>query len=343
MPASPSELTPAWLEDVLRRGGVPATRVRTVDAVDIGAGFGFDASTVRVSIDGDGVPATLVAKWCNATNAVREERFYREIAPRVGGDLARCIACATDPASGRAVLLLTDVAHAAQGDVLVGATREQADAVVDAMAAVHAAFWNRPDDPAIAWLPRWGPGRDERTQRTAAAVHPFLEMWGDRISPAARDAVRALPERMPLAYTALDAAPATVVHADLHLDNVLFRAEGSAVLLDWTEAARGAAALDFAWFLVLGVRPADRARGAPPLAESYADAIAALGVRGYGADALLRDTVHAATLLLAAEVRATVRTDVVRPSHPRVRPVIDFGIAQSAEFAGETRAWRLRA
>ena len=42
----------------------------------------------------------------------------------------------------------------------------------------------------------------------------------------------------------------TLVHADLHLDNVLFEEEGRPVILDWARAARGPAAIDLVELLL---------------------------------------------------------------------------------------------
>jgi hypothetical protein len=87
----------------------------------------------------------------------------------------------------------------------------------------------------------------------------------------------------------------------------LFRAAGTPVVLDWTDDSHGAAAVDFARFLVNA-----------------------------------RDVAHALTVALALEVRTTVRTDVVRPSHPHVAPVIDLQVRATADAAAEAATEFLR-
>src|SRR5206468_1446096 len=162
-------------------GGMPGARVRSVFAEIIGVGFGLDGTSARLTIDGDGAPATLVAKWCSAANAEREERFYRTVAPRLELRLAKLFACRIDASSGRVV--------------------------------------------------------------------------------AARDA--------------LSRAPATFVHADLHLDNVLFLDDGAPVILDWTDACRGPGAVDFARLLVECMPSASRRARQDSLSARYVAKLAA--------------------------------------------------------------------
>src|SRR6185369_11330983 len=62
-PASPAALDAAWIEDALRRGGASTSaRVRRVSAEVIGAAYGWVSTIARVTLDGDGVPASVVAK-----------------------------------------------------------------------------------------------------------------------------------------------------------------------------------------------------------------------------------------------------------------------------------------
>jgi hypothetical protein len=45
----------------------------------------------------------------------------------------------------RGVLVLQDMVETRQGDILIGATPDEADALVDAMAILHARFWDASD------------------------------------------------------------------------------------------------------------------------------------------------------------------------------------------------------
>lgn len=335
-PARPDALDAAWLEAALREDdGLPAARVRGVSHVRIGEGYGWDAQIARLTIDGDATPPTLVAKWGTAATVAVEARFARDVAPRIDVATPRVFLSRVDEVSGKGLLLLEDIAPAKQGDHLVGATDAEVERVVDAMAAFHAPFWGRTDDPAVAWLPRWklAEGREDRVRRTAAAVPAYLERGSARLSPAARDLVERLPERLAEGLAALDDAPATAIHADLHLENVLFRPDGTPVVLDWTDASLGPAAVDFAWFLVFTKRATGPRAVRDALADRYVGRLAARGVRGCGAPRMRRDAAHAAVSILALVVRNAASPDFKPPPHPRVADAVALERECAAEGA----------
>lgn len=99
IPASPGDLTPAWLTDVLRDGGaLPHGRVRaiTIEPITDG-GTGFTGEAVRVSLECEGAaeaPDTVIAKFPTRDRQnrgmleqfdayAREIRFYRQFAHRM--------------------------------------------------------------------------------------------------------------------------------------------------------------------------------------------------------------------------------------------------------------------
>jgi aminoglycoside phosphotransferase (APT) family kinase protein len=326
IPARPVDIDPAWLGALLGR------TIRGVAHETIGAGFGFVGVVARLTLDADGAPPSVVAKWCDAKGARAEERFAAEVAPTLTIPLARVLACAVE--GERGVLLLDDVAPATQGDVLVGATTAQADALVDTMASFHARHWGAAD-AALASLRTWGDGAEDRIRRTMEALGPFLDECGARPSPAGAAAARALPERLAPAYDALRHATSTLIHADLHLDNVLFRPDGTPVVLDWTDAARGPAAADLGRLVLDGLPPERWTRQARrDVLARYAAAMAARGV-GADADALLADVGRMATVALASYVRTVGRGTAKLPDHPRVPIVVEREIRCFADAAAE--------
>src|SRR6185436_2232626 len=204
---------------------------------------------------------------------------------------------------------------------------------------VQAAFWGRTHDDVVAWLPPWklGTAREDRVRRTASAVPAFLGRRGASLSPAARALVEALPERLAESLAALDEAPTALVHADLHLENVLFRPDGTPVLLDWTDASLGPAAADLAWILVFSQRALGPCAFRDALASRWAAGLERRGVAGYGVERLQRDTAHAAVSLLALEVRNAANSDA-SPSHPRIARTASLARRGAAEGAATLRA-----
>jgi hypothetical protein len=332
LPAVPDEVTPAWLTTVLRGAGV--LRTAAVTAVDwevIGEEQGFTGVVARLCARYSGgdpgatVPTTFVAKfptasrtWLPAYRAAqerntasarwryqrcaREVSFYREIAPHGPALAPRNYFGAADDPSGRVVLLLEDVGGARTGDVLAGCSPVEAARVLDAMAPFHAYWWERADAPA--WLPEWSGDHHTRQQTYAQRVEPFLDRFGASLPPPVRAAVEALRHGYARVLSALDRAPATVIHADLHLDNVLFvpaDAERPVVVLDWQSVAKGAAAVDLAFFLVGSLAPDDRRMAEEGLLRRYYECLVEHGMTGYPL-ARLRDDYRLALLRFLAGI-----------------------------------------
>ncbi len=238
------------------------------------------------------------------TGAAREVRFYREIAPRGSSPAPRCYYAAADDDAGRVVLLLDDRADARAGDALAGCSAAEAGLVLDAMAPFHARWWRLPPD-AAPWLTRWGGDPDARRARYAGQVAPFLARFGPELPPAVRAVVEGLATRLADVLAALAGAPVTAVHADLHLDNILFGPVGAAppvTVLDWQGISRGVAAVDVALFLVGSLAAEERRAAEDTLLRRYHTSLVEHGVDGYPLGRLRDDYCRAMLLHLVGTV-----------------------------------------
>src|SRR5437899_9294206 len=133
-PRSLDQLDPAWFQTVLATGPVALLAADTI-------GTGQMSESHRLALRYEdrerAGPASVVLKLA-ASNPTsrgtgvglgiyeREVRFYRELAPRVGGPLAACPLALYDQREGWFTLLLEDVGPAYQGDQIAGCTVEQA-------------------------------------------------------------------------------------------------------------------------------------------------------------------------------------------------------------------------
>ena len=333
----PDELDAAWLDAVLRSSdGFPGARLHSLSAERIGVGFGLDGTVVRATLDGEGVPKTVVVKWTSADNARNEACFYRVVAPGPDLRLATLIAARIDDTAERGILVLSDIGPARQGDTVLGATPSESDALVAAMAALHATYWTAPDapdapaPPVVATAPRWLRADEAWEHKLVGSLPRFRELWATRLPSAALDAAMELPERVPRARDELAAAPCTLVHGDLHLDNVLFPGIGPPVIVDWASTYHGPAAVDFWRLLLEGMKTATRRTQQARLVDRYLDALAARGVR-YERERLLTDGAHVATLLYAAAVRWTTGPGATREGTPRVAALCESLVRKCAE------------
>ncbi len=156
VPEGDEVLSSAWLGDVLEQ----SLEVREVTR--IGLDYGLSGRSHRVvAATEQGGRRSFVVKQESAENVERELLFRRHCEGLVRGCIPECFGGTVDADSGRGVLVLEDIAPAEQGDVLRGCSREQAEAVVRALARVHGATWNSDDTAFPAELPRWAPSARE--------------------------------------------------------------------------------------------------------------------------------------------------------------------------------------
>lgn len=302
VPTTMLMLTPDFFGTVLRAD------VRAVNVLSTNIGNGITSSIVRIGLeyaggaDGGalGLPATLIAKFSSFNDFVRSEcarlgfyerevYFYSELAARTDARTPVCYYAAFDPNEGRCLLLLEDLTDHVRESSPGGGSIEQVRLAVQAMARLHAGWWDRPELHEIPHFFR-PPGPH------AEIVPAFWDIFrqGMRLgdSPEIRRIEEVLRREVGPAETHLNEGPLTLVHNDFQLDNLSFGPRGQApevVLLDWGiyTSARGAA--DLAYLLVGSLSVEDRRSAEIALMQEYVDALARLGVTGYTLDDCLAD------------------------------------------------------
>jgi aminoglycoside/choline kinase family phosphotransferase len=313
VPADLADVTPGWLTAALRQGGGPAgVEVVTLDARCIGADRGFTGVVARLRPTyrrgGVGGPASMVVKLPMAERdapssyraavsadpgatgrhfrrCAAEVFFYRDLAAGLGGGVLSPLYTAVDDRAHRVVLLLPDLAAARPGDALVGCSPEEVDAVLRSVAPLHAAWWARPAGRRPGWLPVLLTDAASRQERYRAQVDVMLARHGDTLPAPARATLLRLRNTLAGVLTGLAGAAVTVVHTDLHLDNVMFhaRAHGpQAVILDWQGVAAGPAVVDLAGLVVGSLSPTQRRSAEGGLLHRYHTMLREHGVVGYG-------------------------------------------------------------
>lgn len=287
VPRGPDELTAEVLTQALRStAGRPGAKVARVRWERIGQDRGFTGVVARGWLEwepqGPG-PASVIAKFPlldddasgfrqvmrgrsamrrrYAERAAREVWFYEHVAPGISTRVPRCWAIGAGPERDRLVLLLEDVDDGHPGDALTGCSPADAALVLDAMAPLHAAFWARQD--RLAQLASWSGGPADRMDRQER----FAQRWRTLVDSGAELPLRIrrmaehLCGRLAAVLERLEAAPRTLLHADLHLDNVLFTpgaARHHVVVLDWQSVCQGPAVADVAPFIATSLSLPDR-------------------------------------------------------------------------------------
>ncbi|MBA2597867.1 MAG: phosphotransferase [Chloroflexia bacterium] len=206
-----------------------------------------------------------------------DDRFGREVLVWTSGLLDRLPPEITHPviACARAregwAILMHDVSHQLMPDPMGHSPIPEADhrRYLDALAALHAAFWEQREtaDPALGLCSPWhrfsvfSPQTGQReADHPNAVVREIREGWDllwTLLEPDVTAVVRPmLADPVPLC-AALARYPHTLIHGDPRGSNIGIAREPQShvVLIDWHLTGPGAAAADLAWYLSnLGIK-----------------------------------------------------------------------------------------
>jgi Phosphotransferase enzyme family len=253
----------------------------TVTSVSVIGGDAGTSSRARLALTGEGVPESVFVKMPAETAATRlmgelgrlgetETRFYRELSPQLTG-LPKSYGSAFDPVTGRFVLVLEDLAvgPCEFPDTLHPITSDQAGQVVELLARLHAAFWERPP----AWV------YTNSADSTSLLTGSLAKMSARRLAEGTDIPIengRFIIDNCRAVTQLVDRPPHTVTHGDAHPGNVYFR-NGKAGLLDWQFVRRGHPGRELAYTLITSMTTADRRAHQRELLEVYRSALAAAG------------------------------------------------------------------
>ena len=296
-PTHPDAMQPAWLADTL---GFPASMLRGFSVKPVGTGQMCDS--YRLTLDWaekvEGAPETIIAKCPSHDPASREVartlggyllevRWYQTLAHDVAVPRPHCHFAKIEDDGVSFLLLLGDLAPAAQGDQLRGAGQAEIDLAVDAAAELHAPLWNSPRLAEIEWLQR-------DTRPIVRALFPvyfaqFRERYAQRLDPECLALGDGLVQKLD-AYLVNEPSATTLQHGDLRVDNILFAPDHSACwVVDWQTLAIGAGARDLAYLVGTSIADPDaRAALDRPAFDRWTNRLAALGVET-DIDALWQD------------------------------------------------------
>jgi Ser/Thr protein kinase RdoA (MazF antagonist) len=316
LPTGVDAISGDWLTRALAEAGVIAEDGPiSFECRRIGADRGFTSEIGLVRWRRGEASGTVVVKLPDDDHpferSVREVRFYETLAPEAGIPVPRPLHLAVDDDASRVAMLLEAIDGRA-GDVLEGCGAAEARMIVAAVARMHARWWRHPALDRHAWLPRWGRGEADaprphrrRAERYRRRLGPFMAGLG---ADAPRDLVtlaQTLSERLEEVLASLAALPPTLIHADLHLDNVVFPSGSDPrpfVLLDWQSVSAGPGAYDLVRFLAESLDETLVPGAVPELVRLYHDALADAGVDAGPYDAFERMAAAIASSVLAGYV-----------------------------------------
>lgn len=243
-----------WLDAVLEEA-FPGATFAGLEAERVGEGYGFASLIRRYRWRDDGGPRSAVVKrWETDGVTGREELLFYQTFANVGVRVPHCYYGAYDEGRQTAVLVLEDLQDVTQGDVLEQLDQARAEGVARSLAGLHARWLEQERLETLPWLAdvcRWEQDSGWFASRRAL----FIERFGDRLEGVPRALLEQLERAPAVVNERLTAAPWTLLHGDLHLDNVVFENGSEPVLLDWSRVWRGPAAMNVVELLFEMVAP----------------------------------------------------------------------------------------
>lgn len=248
---------------------------RGVDAIRIEPlqGIGYsNASLARVDVEtGDGNRVSLVLKctrldedWTALRTEDawgREALLLSESALAPVWDIFTCpyVAFATEPRN--IGLLLRDLTPGLLPDARVPLSESQEDALLNALARLHARFWGA-SAPAIRWLVRPGQYCDMLAPSVAAdpaalaALSPILRDsvprgWASALSRVPPAVLRHLMRPGLEWEHAWADLPRTLLHGDVKVANFALLPDGQVAAFDWALVGTGPCTVDLGWYLAV--------------------------------------------------------------------------------------------
>lgn len=305
IPQSPEQITAEWLTAALRSNNVIADESVTAFTLDkpsgedgryngvIGVSYKMELS---YSADVPTAPRTLFVKLSNPRHGVgaagsyqKEVRFYQEFAEASNIRVPKCYYSNIDMSTGLHVLLLENIEDVQPASTVEKNSLDYAEQVVVSIAKFHATWWGNPV------LDSWRP--EKYADRYQVAMN-FQNTWEGLIStkldaplPPALEAIR---ERIGVAieylYSTHQQTPQTLIHFDLHTENLLFPTDDSPVVfIDWQSMQAGRGAVDVAYYLTSQLSATDRREHDMRLLRLYYDTLLANGVSDYSFDMCYHD------------------------------------------------------
>lgn len=315
VPCGVEDVTAQWLGEVL---GAPVGDVR---AEQIALDTGFSSRLYRVTLSGEGLPASVIVKLPADSEArgamemmggyAREVSFYREVAARVPTGTPAVHAARMAPDGRDFVIVLEDLHDWDNVDHLAGLTLHQAELVIAELAALHS--WSA--EPANRGFVQAFPSVDTPMMRDvlpavfAAGWQVYRERSGADVSGSVSRHAERFAQRAVTALSVLTEQN-TLVHGDIRADNVFFSGDRCKIV-DYQMTARGVGAIDIGYLVSQGLPTSVRSGRDEELVRHYLDAGTTRGVRDHGFDAAWRHYRFAVAYMMVLPVVALVGWDVL--------------------------------
>lgn len=242
------------------------------------------------------LPRRLVVKspWVQASGDGPEVQFYRDVAPILATPpLVRCLAAIENSDEMTETIVLEDLRSTHdQRPWPMPPTRNQSETAIDALAYVHAHYWEAPGLGSTIGQHNTEHSLTSMLQGVIEQLGPFFDEFGDSLTADARKLYeRVFSSSLKPWMRLTDPRALTIVHGDAHSWNFLFPRSGSgpAYLIDWQLWHIDVGARDLAFLMALHWYPGRRRELETSLIQRYHEALLAHEIANYSLDDLWLD------------------------------------------------------
>ena len=296
-----SSPTAATLSHWLRRSGnlpngeITQVRIDLEDTTPISKLY-YLTATYTSDAPSD-LPRRLIVKspLLKASGDGPEVQFYRDVAPSIlkTPPIVRCLAAVENSDDNPETVVIEDLR--ATHDHLpwpIPPTGSQAELAIDALAHVHAQFWEAPSLGNTIGRHNSEQSLTSMLKGVIEQIPPFFDEFGDSLSADVRKVYdRVFTSSLKPWMRLTDPRALTIIHGDAHSLNFLFPRSGSgpAYLIDWQLWHIDVGARDLAFLMALHWYPTRRRELETPLIRRYHEALLAHGIANYSFDDLWLD------------------------------------------------------
>ncbi|GLW10591.1 aminoglycoside phosphotransferase [Microtetraspora sp. NBRC 13810] len=303
VPVRTREVTREWLTAVLC-GEHPGATIESCQIEDVSSGTSSRwRATVAYNRAGRdaGLPTELFAKtsrsWTQrlllgmAGVLTGEPGFYKHIRPHLDIEAPNGYHGAVDPASGRSIALMEDVAVTKKATFCTPQTpisRKEMEDLLGSMATWHGHYWNAPELERHLFLnktPHTFVGNLARfaglEKRAKVGALRARDVMPQAITPIHDDLYRVLWRAMDLTKE----GPQTFLHGDSHIGNVYKTESGRLGFGDWQVVMHGHWSYDVSYTIATGLAVEDRRAWERDLLAFYLERLSEAGGTAPGFDA----------------------------------------------------------
>ena len=252
--------------------------VESFQVESIGFGEGYMSDLYRITLQGTGLPASVILKRPSGdperlelatrfNSYGREQHFYRELSEHSAIRSPRCYF----NADYEFLIFLEDAGRWPVIDVTSGASFDQAITAITHLAKLHASHWASAPEAVAPF-----------SDGFEAAALDMSSFVNDRLTEFPQSkAVKFMTQyaRLSIDYLPLFASQKQVFsHMDFRLDNMRISGD-DLILFDWGECSLAAPGFDLAYFLITSLTTSNRRTWEQTLLDTYHRVLAENGIR----------------------------------------------------------------